>query len=152
RLSAARAKLGELEKAVQEATRLSQDRQALLLSLAEQRTQRESAMAACRTRLAETSDRLERLKSDIGQSERLLNVGEERASSETEKLSTLKVEQRQVAAEKSTLDSEHNNLRDKEASTRTALEAAQRLLAERSSRLATLTELQESGEGFYQGV
>ncbi|HLK56073.1 MAG TPA: chromosome segregation protein SMC, partial [Chthonomonadaceae bacterium] len=39
-----------------------------------------------------------------------------------------------------------------QATTRTALDAARRTVAEQTARLSTLTELQENHEGFYQGV
>src|SRR5205085_1216687 len=58
----------------------------------------------------------------------------------------------QKAAERSGLEEQRQLLRDSESQLRTRLDAARRLLAERTSRVATLRELQESGEGFYQGV
>jgi chromosome segregation protein len=151
-IAAARARLKELEAALSEAMQRAEDRQGVLRRLAEQRAQREAALAACRSRLSETEARLNRL----GEEAALLQTQQqetEKRLQETRKLLT-ETRQRQLTLQKqlTAREQERRAAQDHVSAARIALEAARRRLAERESRLATLTELQESGEGFYQGV
>jgi chromosome segregation protein len=151
-LASARARLAELESALAEMVRQSEDRQGALRRLAEQRAQREAALAGCRTRLAETEERIERIAAESETLSDQLVAAEARVADARERLAALEKERESLAARQAEVTSERRTAQDGHARARTDLDAARRLLAERSSRLATLTELQESGEGFYQGV
>jgi chromosome segregation protein len=151
-LAAAKARLNGLENALADAQQRSEDRQSALRRLAEQRAQREAALAACRSRLAETEARLVRLDEDGGQLASQLDDAEIRVRKTRETLLMLNTQLSTLNTQLSVLHSQRRNAQDAHAQALARLDAARRLLAERSSRLATLTELQESGEGFYQGV
>ncbi len=151
-LSAARARLAELEKAVAESTRRSEDRQAVLLQLAQQSAQRESALQAARQRSTETQERLSALSTEAETLTAQLKEATGRQAATESEANSYRSDLSDLSNQKAGLQNQANQARDREARLRTSLDSARRLLAERSSRLATLTELQESGEGFYQGV
>src|SRR5262249_42789968 len=113
---------------------------------------REAALAACRSHLADTVARLARLDSDLDALAAQIREGEERLVGGRVALADLKGQQARLDAEHAGLVARRRQAQDAYAQAQTQLDAAGRLLAERSSRLATLTELQQSGEGFYQGV
>lgn len=151
-MAAARTRLKELEEALAEAMRRSEDRQGALRRLAEQRAQREAALAACRSRLAETEAQAARLDEDIQALAIQSEAAEARVQQARETLASLQKEHASHITHHSALEAERRKTQDAHAQARTQLDAARRRLAERESRLATLTELQQSGEGFYQGV
>ncbi len=151
-LAAARTRVKELESAHAEAVRLSEDRQGALLKLAEQRAQREAALEASRVRFAESEARLATLEREIASAHAQLAEAERRRDQALEREAALRLQSEELAARRAELEERRRKLKDLEAQARTSLDAQRRLQAERSSRLTTLTELQESGEGFYQGV
>ena len=151
-LSAAKARLSELDRAVSDATRRSEDRQAALLQFTQQSAQREAALTAARQRLSETEERSKALaaesrsiQADLREAESRLTTAESAAKSDRSALSDLS--DKLAALHKSA-----HSAKDRESRARIAFDSARRLVAERSSRLNALVELQESGEGFYQGV
>jgi len=151
-LASARARLAELETALREAVRQGEDRQGALRRMAEQRAQREAALAGCRSRLAETESRLERLSAESAAIQDQLAAADARVFEGRARLEGLRGKLEGFTARQASLSADRRTAQDAHGRARTDLDAARRLLAERSSRLATLTELQESGEGFYQGV
>jgi chromosome segregation protein len=152
KLTAARSRLKELDAAVAEAARRADDRQGALRRMAEQRAQQEAALAGCRSRLTETEARLVRLDTESAAAREQLRVAEERVEQARAALAEVTAEGEAHQARRAALEADRREKQDAQSRARVQLDAARRLLAERSSRLNTLVELQESGEGFYQGV
>ncbi len=150
--AAAKARLAELESALRDVTQRSEDRQGLIRRMTEQRAQRESALAACQSRLVDTEARLNRIDAERAGFDIQLAQTELRVAKARTDLEHSLAQHSALSAQHSALNTGRREAQDAHAQSRTQLDAARRLLAERSSRLATLTELQESGEGFYQGV
>jgi chromosome segregation protein len=150
--AAAKARLKELESALLDAVRRSEDYQGAIRKMADQRAQREAALAACRSRLTETEARLARLDSDLEVAQSQFTDAEGKVDAARTNLTALQEKLAKLQARRSELEAERRQTQDAHSQDRVKLDAARRLLAERSSRLSTLTELQESGEGFYQGV
>jgi chromosome segregation protein len=151
-LHTARGRLAELEKALAAANRLGQDRQGAIRRLSEERSKRESALAACTGRLQETEDRLVRLRTEREALE--ARAAEAATRLQTARQAAESLTQARTAADqaRTAAAADRRAQQDVHAQSRLALDAARRKLAERESRLATLRELQQSGEGFYQGV
>ena len=151
-LVAAKTRLVELEKALAQTVRRSEDRQGALRQLAEQRARRESALAACQSRLADVETRIARLHEES----KLIAAQQAEAAAKVEqlKVSVDELTQQQTLLQKllAEKETERRKALDAQGAAAISLDAARRLLAERSSRLSTLTELQEAGEGFFQGV
>ncbi len=151
-MAAARARLKELEAALSEAMQRAEDRQGALRRLAEQRARREAALAACRSRLTETEERLNRLSEEAVHLEAQQQETQKRLQETNDLLEETRQRQEILHQQQTACERERREAQDAGSTARIALDAARRRLAERESRLATLTELQESGEGFYQGV
>lgn len=152
KLAAAKARLAELDAAVLDANRRAEDRQGALRRLAEQRAQREAALAACRSRLAETEARLARLTTEQETLTAQKSDAEVRLAEARTQAAAVQERLNALHARRTEIEQERRAALDAQAQARTQLDAARRLLAERASRLTTLSELQQSGEGFYQGV
>ena len=152
RLEAARSRLAGLEEALAEASRQADDRQGALLRLAEQRAQRQAALAACRSRMAETAERRAGAVQTADEAAGRLAEAVRRLESVRAEAARLAGEVREEGERRAVLERERAGLLDARSRAATELDSARRLLAERSSRLATLRELQESGEGFHQGL
>jgi chromosome segregation protein len=147
-----RARLKELESACDDMTRRNEDRQGALRRLAEQKTQREMALQACRTRITETEQRSNRELESCETLRKQIDEARLRFQAHQEQNINLQAQSASLRAEQSRLETERRALLDDQGNVSVALDSSRRLLAERSSRLATLAELQESGEGFFQGV
>jgi chromosome segregation protein len=120
--------------------------------MAQQRAQRQAALQASRQRLAETRERMAALQVEAESFAAQLNEAASRQSHAEAESESYRSDLSDLWERKVHLQEKARLARDKESRVRTTLESAGRLLAERSSRLVTLTELQESGDGFYQGV
>ena len=147
-----KAALAELESAVREAVRQAEERQSERVRLAQERATRETALRGAKERMAESAARQERLAADItairqSRDELDLRVADQRAQAEA--AAARKAEHTERAAN---AEAAIQRVRGDLGSTRVELDAERRLMAEQSARLSTLTELQESHEGFYQGV
>jgi len=151
-LQASQASLNEFEKAYQECVRRNEDRQGALMRLAEQRAQRESALNSCRLRIGEIENRIELLKKAASELSVRRHECLTRMNGNRSLLAALMKRKDELAARRVSIENERRQNLDEQESAAIALDAARRLLAERSSRLNTLVELQESGEGFFQGV
>lgn len=151
-LLASQASLDEFEKAYQESIRRNEDRQGALRRMSEQRAQRESALKSCRLRMSEIEGRIDLLKkSGYELNDRRRDCLARMESRRTQLASSMNLKD-DLISHRIALEEERRIILDEHESAVIALEAARRLLAERSSRLNTLVELQESGEGFFQGV
>ena len=152
RLAAIRSRLAELDKAAADAARRSEDRQAAILRLAQQRAQREAALDTARQRHQDTQDRLTVLTGESKERNDQLRESKGRAARAETAVGRLRSELTGLDAKRVEKQLLLKQAKDRDATSRTALDSARRMLAERTSRLDTLTELQEAGEGFYQGV
>jgi chromosome segregation protein len=144
--------LSELEAAVREAVRQAEERQTERVRIARERAMRETALRSARERIAESLVRQERLYTEIAQlgqskAELELRVADQRSIAEAS--AARKAEH---TAEASRAEAAMQQARGEIGTARVELDSARRLMAEQSARLSTLTELQESHEGFYQGV
>jgi chromosome segregation protein len=150
--AAQKASLGELEGAVTQALRDMETRQSERMRLAQERAGREAALKAARDRLADAQTRAERLQSEAVTLNNAIadaQAREQQAQSARDE----RARQREAKSEaRRDVEARQRQAQSELAATRTALENARRTQAEQSARLATLTELQENHEGFYQGV
>src|SRR5262249_30230002 len=117
-----------------------------------QRAQREAAFSATTEKLAQAEIRLQQVSADtVSASEQIETAWSEGASLD-EQIAKLHSAEAKCASDRNGFEKERRNLRDRDSQIRTTLEAARRTLAEQTTRLNTLVELQESGEGFFHGV
>lgn len=147
-----RAALAELDEAVRAGMRQSQERQNERMRLERDSAARDASLTAARDRLADASVRLDAIRNDIG---RLESAGEEaRGQAAAARAAAEACEQEcvRLAEERAGLQERIAGSQERAAATRASLDGARRRLAEQSSRFATLRELHESHEGFYQGV
>lgn len=148
----AKAHLAEIDTSLAELRKNSADRQAVLLRMAEQRAQREAAVESGRARVADLTQRQIALDTELQTAK---SIAKESATHAAQTSAAAATARKQLeAASKTAADMEERRraLRSQQAQAVDALDAGRRKLAERQTRLATLNELQESGEGFYQGV
>lgn len=150
--AAQKAALAELEAAVTEAMREMESRQSERVRLAQERASREAALNAAMERLIEAQSRAERLANEAEALAHTLTEAKARELQAQDAL-TAQIERRgELAAQRTEVESKRQVRQTELAQGRIALDAGRRTLAEQSARLSTLTELQESHEGFYQGV
>lgn len=151
-LKAARLRLSELDEAVSRAEALGRDQALAQKRLLAERAARESALAACRTRIDEAGRRLAELEDERERAGLAAAAAEERRRTAEEHAADLRKALRQAeAAHRDAL----GRRRDAEdALERAEAEAAsvRRRMIERRSRLETLKEMQAAGEGLFQGV
>jgi len=147
-----RAVLSELEEAVQEAVRQVEERQGERMRLAQERASREAALKAAQERLADARQRSERLSDQITALAETLRDAQAREAQAQATREERSARREQLAQARAEVESRLQQRQTQQSTLRAALEAARRTQAEQSARLATLTELQESHEGFYQGV
>ncbi|HZT43257.1 MAG TPA: chromosome segregation protein SMC [Chthonomonadaceae bacterium] len=150
--SAQKAALETLEAAVMEAMRQAEEQQGERMRLAEERASREAALKAARERLAEAQIRAERLTAELATLTQALTEAQARRSELEKALQEQRAQREQLAKARAEVEARQQSVQAEQVTTRAALDTARRTLAEQSARLSTLTELQESHEGFYQGV
>ena len=150
--STKKAELAQLDGAVRDALRLNEERQAESLRRARHKAARDAALKAACDRGADVADRRERLFAEARDLETAIAEAERRAAAARETRDCKQSEGQALAKRRTEQAAERGRLQASQVQTRAALDAARRTLAEQSSRLATLTELQASHEGFYQGV
>ncbi|MCC6729176.1 MAG: chromosome segregation protein SMC [Chthonomonadales bacterium] len=151
-LGAARHTLSEVEAAAAELARISADRQGAIRRAAEERAARDAAATAAASRLSEVEERLGRAEADRRALADQADDARERAATARQALEERAREQAALGARRAGLEEARATARAALAAARGALDAARGRLAEREARRAALTELQASGEGFYQGV
>lgn len=147
-----KASLVELEAAVAEAVRQAEERQGERVRLAQERAARESSLKSASERLIDIVQRADRAVDDAGRL--ALNLNDARAREVEARTAREDLARRRECLTESVRSAESDIQRTRAALTaaRTNLDGSRRLQAEQSSRLSTLTELQENHEGFYQGV
>lgn len=150
--AARQAALKELEDAVLAARRETEARQSERMRLAQERAGREAAHRAARERLSEAQTRAARLATEAGELAATLNEAQERSHRALKTRDTKTEARDQTAAERTEIEARRQQIQRDQAQLRVEMETARRTQAEQSARLSTLTELQESHEGFYQGV
>ncbi len=144
--------LEALEEEVHASLRRSEEQQAERLRLAQERARQETAIKAAQDRFQDALDRLARLISEEAQLQQTLAEVEAKVQ-QTEQTAQLRsTELETIGKHRTKLEQNNTELQSLLIRTRTAVDSSRRLLAEQSARLNTLRELQESHEGFYQGV
>lgn len=149
---AQKASLEELEAAVTYAMREMETRQSERVRLAQERAGREAAHRAAGERLLEGRARRERLRTEAVALDTTLAETEARAEESAGLRDTGNLQREALAQERARIETRQREAQATQAATRTELDIARRQHAEQSARLNTLIELQESHEGFYQGV
>ncbi len=147
-----KASLAEFDAAVGAAIRLAEERQGVRLRIAQERASRESALKSALDRLEETRLRAERAQKEtkqLGDSLAEVRARESDAQSQSDSLQVRLEELARFGEQAETTIQGH---RAELSSLRNALDGERRRQAEDAARLNTLTELQQSHEGFYQGV
>ncbi len=150
--AARKAALAELEGAVREALRQGEARQGERVRLAQQKAAHETALKAARERNADIAARRERLNTELVELTAALSEARRQSESALAARDRKQGERQAIAQRREKQEQERRHLLALQAQSRSALDASRRTLAEQSSRLSTLTELQENHEGFYQGV
>ncbi|HLV79165.1 MAG TPA: chromosome segregation protein SMC, partial [Chthonomonadaceae bacterium] len=150
--TAQKAALEALESAVTESMRQAEERQGERMRLAQERASREAALSAAHERLAEAQARAERLKTELSALLEALAEAQARRADLEQALQTQKAQRAQLAEARAEVEARQQAVQAEQVTARAALDSARRTLAEQSARLSTLTELQASHEGFYQGV
>ncbi|HSV75017.1 MAG TPA: chromosome segregation protein SMC [Chthonomonadales bacterium] len=151
-LKAARAELRDVERRLAEAQRADQDRQGALRRLAADRAAREASLTAKRDALETTAARLHAsraeaaaIEADAGRACRRLQ--ELVAGHEALAEATAEAGRRHAAA-----DAARESLAGRVEPARAELRAAEGAFAECETRLTALSDMQRSGDGYYQGV
>ncbi|HLJ55458.1 MAG TPA: chromosome segregation protein SMC, partial [Chthonomonadaceae bacterium] len=144
--------LAELEAAVREALRASEERQGERLRRAQRRASLDAALKAACDWSADVAARRERLATESVALETALSEAEARMDVAVHANAEKQRERDALAAQRANQERALKELAAALAQARSALEGSRRSLAEQSSRLTTLTELQQNHEGFYQGV
>ena len=144
--------LKALEERVQLALREVENRQGERARQAQERAGREASLKSAIERLAETKTRRERLYSELQNLANLFMETESRGIKAARDLRVRTAERDTQTGLREAAEGGRNHLQNEQTETRTALDSARRTLAEKSSRLSTLREMQENHEGFYGGV
>jgi chromosome segregation protein len=150
--AAQQAALEALDAAVREAMREVEARQSERMRLAQERAGREAALQAAQERLTDTEARTARLAQEAAALAEAVTEVQAREQEQQATRDACTAQREQLAQARVEIESRRQRMQADQTATRAALDAARRAQAEQSSRLATLTELQESHEGFYQGV
>jgi chromosome segregation protein len=150
--AAQKAALVELETAVSAALREIETRQSERLRLAQERAGREAALKAAEDRLRDTTVRAERLAAEAAALAESLLEAQTRRRQAAEARDAQTAQRAKLAEARGGVEAQAREAQTEQQRTRAGLEVARRQQAEQSSRLATLTEMQENHEGFYQGV
>jgi chromosome segregation protein len=150
--SAQKATLGELETAVQQAVRQADARQGERSRRLQERAARQAALKAAQERLTELTARSERMTRDALVLAETLTEAQSREEQSRVRQEELAGIRGQLTGQRAQVEARQQAAQSQQVAGRTALDTARRTHAEQSARLSTLTELQESHEGFYQGV
>lgn len=149
---ARKAALQELEAAVQEARRQQEEQQRERLRQARERASREAALQAAQERCAELEKRAEHMTHEVAALTAALQEVDARRSAMQATVEAQEARCHEREQRREDIEQHLYRIQQHLSEVRGALEAARRQLAEQTARLATLTELQENHEGFYQGV
>ena len=150
--AAQQAALKELEAAVQNAIRQVEARQGERMRLAQERAGKEAAYKNSQERGTEFLARRERMERDASALTVTLDEVQARLSGAIATRDEREAQRKALAENRADVENRQRELQAAQSSNRTALDSTRRTQAEQSSRLNTLTELQDSHEGFYQGV
>ncbi len=150
--AAQKAALAELEAAVSTALREIEARQSERLRLAQERAGREAALKAAEDRLRDTITRAERLAAEAAALAESLTEAQARRRQALEARDAQQAQRAERAEARGRIETQIREAQTEQSRTRASLDVSRRHQAEQSSRLATLTEMQENHEGFYQGV
>ena len=150
--SASKSSLIELEAAVKSALDRAEERQSERIRMAQQKAALEADLKAVQVRIADVELRSERLLQEAARIHQALEEARVRATAAREAIERAKCQSEALAREREELERVRRQALVSQAALRSSIERARRSVAEQSSRLSTLKELQESHEGFYQGV
>jgi chromosome segregation protein len=144
--------LEELDKRFEEASRIVSDQKASYLEVAKDLAAKRNALQNSQERVAQLEAALRKYEDEIGvletQHSEAVALREEAASQSA----SLSEQIADIAAKISQLDGERSRIVNEEANLRTMHSRIASDIAARSARLATLKEMAEAHEGFYEGV
>ncbi|MCX6377989.1 MAG: chromosome segregation protein SMC [Armatimonadetes bacterium] len=144
--------LQTLEAEVHASLHRAEEQQAERLRLAQERARQETALKAGQDRLNESITRLERLTKEEEQLQVSLDNVASKVMQSEEATEQRKGELQLATNLRAQLEQRNTELQNLLLRSRSTVDSSRRLMAEQSARLNTLRELQESHEGFYQGV
>jgi chromosome segregation protein len=146
------AALQELDRLFEQASRTANDQKASYLELARELAAKRTALQNSRDRVAELEvalAKLEREAADLESQRREAAAQREAAEAEAK---LLEEQGRKIGDEIAAIGVERTRTRKDESELRSKQAELARDIASRSSRLATLREMAEAHEGFYEGV
>lgn len=149
---ARRREVAELAAALAEARRRVENSQETARRIVEASAMRESKLATTRARLEDLRQRQAGLASEIAELAARRHEINRRVAAAEENRNARMAEQEALAQRIATLSAEREASDRQASEARKLAEGCARRLAEAESRLATLEEMRQSGEGYYQGV
>ncbi len=147
-----RAALDALETAVAHALQQAQDRQDERMRLTSERASLEAGLLAARDRLSDAILRESKLVKELEELQIAAMEIKGRVDLAWNLLEVKTNQRKHFVMERERIDKAILEVHNQQSVSRSSLETSRRIMAEQSSRLSTLSELQESHEGFYQGV
>lgn len=147
-----KAALAEIEGTLQAALRQVEAQQGERMRLGQERAARESSLRAAVQRRDDAVQRAVRLAAGSEAGAAACKEASTRLEQARRQCEVRAAERARIVDALSRIDARRQKLQSEQQSLRAALEAVRRKLAEQSARLQTLSELQDSHEGFYQGV
>ncbi len=151
-LARARAHLDAALRAMRQAEQEGRDRAQEQRRRLAERSTREAALAACRARISETRRRLDETRADVERQAHIVARAEAETDEANRRVAELEAEVLTAAKAQEIADAAVRQAEDARAVAASAVETVRRRFVEMSSRLRTLNELHESGEGLFQGV
>jgi len=144
--------LNELRRRLGEAQGEAQHRREKLAQLRAMASAREQNLRALKTVVADMKKRLEKIAADTDAMERRRAETQKLANQYADRLHSLEEEIKRTNARHEAAQAKVNSIRELLQEESAALEQLQRDVSNRTSRLAVLRELQESHEGYGEGV
>ncbi len=146
------ATLEELDRRFEEASRVVNDQKASYLELAKELAAKRNALQNSRERVTELEAALAKYEQEIAGLEAQRLEAESQRDDASAQAAGLEERIREAAGEISRLSDERSRMQKEAAELRARSAELARETAGRSSRLATLKEMAEAHEGFYEGV
>ncbi len=151
-LSASRQRLEELEAAAERAEEVGRDHAQAQRQLLAERAARESALAACRTRLDEARRRMTELHQEKTRHEESMTQAAERLRAAIQNAEECRTAAARAIEERRHAIQHQRAAEDRKERAERHAAACRRRYTERVARLQALQEMQAAGEGLFQGV
>lgn len=146
------ATLEELDRRFENASRVVNDQKASYLELAKELAAKRNALQNSRERVVELESALRKYEQEIANLDAQRLEATAQRDDAAAQAASIEEQIRDVAVEIARLNDERAGLRKEAADLRSTRDQIARDVAARSSRLATLKEMAEAHEGFYEGV